>query len=346
MGVTCPSCGGAAIVPVGGRWFRCSAELWVDRHPGQDNVPHPHRVPVACDHRFFVGGGLRTASCERGGCGLDSIGTCPDCGKRLCYQHYGSPCGSCRADAEFESNQRRQVALASEQDWLASSASAREVVKTLNGGVRYRAGGERAFTPRHVLEAWRRLAVSGKLPATDLQLARARRRRIRTSVLGRAWQAVPEDRLGPVWMAPEALAREGIGDSSATWYRDAVIDSDGVVYMVEVITRLQGAGLGAWRSCRVSGQHVSGNCRHARSGDADDARAQLHADNKGGHRRGRHTGAGGARGSTLRSVRSGSDQFKGRIYECGSNSAAVHPIQRQAGDHALLIVERATGRSA
>jgi hypothetical protein len=225
MGLTCPSCGGRVVRPVGGGWFQCVGALVVARYPGQDNVPHPHVLPVACAHRFYVGAGQGAITCERGGCGLDSIGACPKCGKRLCYQHYGTPCDLCQQDAEFDADKRRKLARADEQTRLESASNAREVGDILRAP---RIAGD-PISPRHVLDAWLRLAKAEMTPATNLYLARVRCRR--KSLISRSWQAEPETRLGPVWMAARALSIEVRGDDTSWIRKDAVLGRDGIVHL-------------------------------------------------------------------------------------------------------------------
>jgi hypothetical protein len=120
--------------------------------------------------------------------------------------------------------------------WLAHEASAPELLAALWTGIR-----ARMFAADTVREAWRRLASSGELPATDRELVRLEHRLVRRSLRDRsAWIVQTElgDALGPLWHAPKGLERESteIGEDART---DAFLDSSGALYQTVAAGRLR-----------------------------------------------------------------------------------------------------------
>lgn len=108
---TCPRCGGDQIRRIAPNYYECVGEIAVGGIPASA-TGLPHDIPDlrVCGERFQVGSSGATPSCAL--CGLDSIGTCEGCRRRLCGRHgTTSPPFLCKAcfETRIAERQRREA---------------------------------------------------------------------------------------------------------------------------------------------------------------------------------------------------------------------------------------------
>lgn len=103
-------------------------------------------------------------------------------------------------EAAYRSARAEAERVDSESDWIASEATASEVLDTVSPGHE-----PRLFQGAPLLEAWTRLASTGGLPPTEHRLHTIRRGRRRT-LRGTVETNKAEGSSAPVWPAPRGAS--------------------------------------------------------------------------------------------------------------------------------------------
>lgn len=263
--VTCPRCGSDETRQITPGYYECTAQIAVGGiPPSLTGLSHPIPDIQPCGARFQLGVPVATPSCAL--CGLDSIGTCEGCRRRLCGNHgTASPPFLCReclnkrtaereraraganARLEEETRQRRHDVASV----LATSRDPREITEALTAD-------EAAVDSDQCRAAWSRLIGDLSLEPTHEYV----------EVIGNstkwfiAFGASPTDRerwkessaarVG-VWLAPQAgtirhrrLEEEAEGRLEANI--DLFLDRDGNLW------RTWGSGKELWIPSLVRGQ--------------------------------------------------------------------------------------------
>lgn len=182
--------------------YECLGQVLVGMAPPEaTGMPHSTPIHQPCGALFQLGAAVPTPSCAN--CGLDSIGACEDCERRLCGRHGTSSgpflCGDClrqrqarRADAEAASARTEAERKERERGELVAvltgSDDPGEVAAALHRH-------EQMVDRDQCRDTWRRLA-----PALDLAPTHDC-----VEVSGRGsilhpWREVPESRIA-VWRA-------------------------------------------------------------------------------------------------------------------------------------------------
>lgn len=118
---TCPKCGGSNLRPITPGYFECLSPVTVGviQHPGGMG---PMPAVAECGHHFQTGATSASGPC---GCGRDSIGSCTDCGRRLCGLH-GTTKGPFLCAECFNARHQREVAYAGAAAEQARAAAAQK----------------------------------------------------------------------------------------------------------------------------------------------------------------------------------------------------------------------------
>ncbi len=238
--MTCPECGGGEVRQITPNSYECLGQVLVGMAPPEaTGMPHPAPIHRPCGARFQVGSAAPTPSCAS--CGLDSIGGCEDCGRRLCGRHgtSGGPflCGDCvrqrqarRAEAEAASArdeaERREGERKELEAILAGSDSPGEVAAALRRQ-------EGLVDRDRCRDAWRRLApVLGLAPTHDCLEVSGR-----GSIL-HPWRETPASRI-------QAWRAAGVGSYRIPAYGDAdgVIKTDVDLFLAADGTHWRSTGL-------------------------------------------------------------------------------------------------------
>lgn len=182
--------------------YECLGQVLVGMAPPQaTGLPHPTPIYRLCRTRFQLGAAVLTPSCVS--CGLDSIGACEDCGRRLCGRHGTTSgpflCGDClrrrqaeRADTEAMSAQREAKRKKREREELVAVLTGSDDPGEVAAALRRF---EHMADRDQCRNAWRRLIRAVNLaPTHDCVEVSGR-----GSIL-HPWREVPESRIA-VWRA-------------------------------------------------------------------------------------------------------------------------------------------------
>lgn len=117
--------------------------------------------------------------------------------------------------AAYRSAEREAERVVAQGDWIASRATASEMLEAVSPGHR-----PRLFRGEPLRDGWARLVSEGGLPSTECRLHTVRRRHRRT-LRGATATDEPVDRSVPIWPVPR-------GDSGVIVYD--YLDADGALF--------------------------------------------------------------------------------------------------------------------
>jgi hypothetical protein len=170
VAATCPKCGGSEVRQLTPNYYECLGQVLIGVAPPEvTGVPHPVPHYRPCGARFQVGEPASTQKCYA--CGLDSIGACENCERRLCGRHGASTgaflCRGCfdrraadeekaRAAASRDKKSAEQKLRTDASAILAQSDDLTEIAAAIRRNERYIEVGD-------CREAWKRLVKTFEL---------------------------------------------------------------------------------------------------------------------------------------------------------------------------------------